>query len=194
MELTRLQPSLERQLGLLGYELVCLERDGGRSNPVLRLYIDHVDGRPVTMDDCTEATEGLLAWMDVEFPSLRDETTLEVSSPGIERPLVKSDHYRRFMGRLCRIQTARPLEGQKRFKGWIVSVAETDVTIEEDGRLKTVPFEAIQKARLAPFDEAAAPPPRHIAAPDLPAGSSSSPEDPASEDSRTAHPTPFAQA
>lgn len=168
MDLKKAQPLLERQLALLGYELVHLELAREGRDEVLRLYIDHLDaaasGRKVTLDDCTAAHEGLLLWMDVEFPDLREKLGVEVSSPGMERPLVKDDHFRRFAGRLCRLQTAAPINGQKRFKGWIGPVADGSVTLEEDGVLKAIPLEAIQKARLAPFDEEKTPRPKHLAA------------------------------
>ena len=164
MDLQKVHAPIERQLGLLGFELVCLESAKEGRDTILRLYIDHLEGqRPVTLDDCVAANEGLVAWMDVEFPSLREEIGLEISSPGLERPLTKPEHFRRFSGRLCRIQTAQPLNGQKRFKGWIGEVAPESVTLEEDGALKAIPFESIQKARLAPFDEAKTPKPRIVA-------------------------------
>jgi ribosome maturation factor RimP len=168
VDLKKVQSPLERQLALLGYELVHLETAREGKDEVLRLYIDHLDAetshRRVTLDDCTTAHEGLLLWMDVEFPDLRESLGVEVSSPGLERPLVKADHFRRFAGRLCRVQTAAPINGQKRFKGWIGPVAGGDITLEEDGVLKTIPLEAIQKARLAPFDEDKTPRPKHLAA------------------------------
>ncbi len=173
MDLQKVHAPLERQLGLLGYELVALESVKEGRDSILRLYIDHLDAqRPVTLDDCVAANDGLVTWMDVEFPSLREEVGLEISSPGVERPLTKPEHYRRFAGRLCRVQTAQPLNGQKRFKGWIGDVGAESVTLEEDGVLKAIPFEAIQKARLAPFDEAKTPKPRIVAlaAPDASAG------------------------
>lgn len=167
-DLAKMQPALERQLGLLGYELVLAERAKEGRDTVLRLYIDHLDAeaapRGVTLDDCVAANDGLVAWMDVEFPSLREETALEISSPGMERPLVKAAHFRRFAGRLCRIQTRLPLDGQKRFKGWIGDCTAEAVTLEEDGVLKTLPLAEIQKARLAPFDEEKTPPAKHVKA------------------------------
>jgi ribosome maturation factor RimP len=164
----KLQAPLDRQLRLLGFELVHLEvaREGG--DDILRLYIDHLDaeqsGRRITLDDCVAANDGLVAWMDVEFPDLRETTSLEISSPGLERPLVTADHFRRFAGRLCRIQTKSPVNGQKRFKGWIGPVGAEAVTLEEDGVLKQVPLELLQKARLAPFDEDSTPKPKHLTA------------------------------
>jgi ribosome maturation factor RimP len=164
MDLKKLKDPLERQLGLLGFELVCLETAKEGRDEVLRLYIDHLDkpDQGICIDDCVAANDGLIRWLDVEFPSLRETLGLEISSPGLERPLVKPAHFRRFLGRLCRIQTLAPLNGQKRFKGWILDATEEAVTVEEDGALKTVPFEAIQKARLAPFDEEKAPKPRRV--------------------------------
>ena len=166
MDLKKLNGPIERQLALLGYELVCLETAKEGRDDILRLYIDHLDhgaegDRAVTLDDCVAANDGLVTWLDVEFPNLRETASLEISSPGLERPLVKPAHYRRFQGRLCRVQTLAPLNGQKRFKGWILAVTDEAVTLEEDGVLKTVPFDTVQKARLAPFDEDKAPKPRH---------------------------------
>lgn len=165
MDLKTLSGPLERQLALLGYELVCLEAAKEGRDDILRIYIDHLDHGPegdrgITLDDCVAANDGLVSWMDVEFPSLREKAGLEISSPGLERPLAKPEHYRRFLGRLCRIQALAPIAGQKRFKGWIQSVSPDAVTVEEDGVLKTVPFDNVQKARLAPFDEEKAPKPR----------------------------------
>ncbi len=166
MDLKKLQAPLERQLALLGFELLCIELAREGRDEVLRLYLDHSDaeatGRKVTLDDCTTAHEGLLAWLDVEFPDLRTHVGLEVSSPGLERPLAKPDHFRRFAGHLCRLQTLRPVNGQKRFKGWIGPVTDTTLTLEEDGVLKEVPLADVQKARLAPFDESKTPKPKHL--------------------------------
>jgi ribosome maturation factor RimP len=168
MDIKKLQPPIERQLGLLGFELVFLEAAKEGRDSILRLYVDHLDRGPqgdkaVTLDDCVAVNDGLIAWMDVEFPSLREEIGLEISSPGLERPLTKPEHYRRFAGHLCRIQTQSPINGQKKFKGWIGESTDEAVALEEDGSLKTIPFDVIQKARLAPFDEGKTPKPRLVA-------------------------------
>lgn len=164
MDLQKLQTAMERQLALLGYELVCLESAMEGRDSLLRLYVDHLEPeRPVTLDDCVQVNDGLVPWLDAAFPSLREEMGLEISSPGLDRPLTKPEHYRRFAGRLCRIQARTPINGQKRFKGWIGEVTAETVTVEEDGVLKTIPLEAVQKARLAPFEEEKAPKPRLVA-------------------------------
>jgi ribosome maturation factor RimP len=168
MDLQKLKAPVERQLALLGFELVCLESAKEGRDSILRLYIDHLElgpggDRPITLDDCVAANDGLVAWLDVEFPTLRETVNLEISSPGLERPLVKPEHFRRFQGRLCRVQTGAPIGGQKRFKGWIGTATAEAVTLEEDGVLKSIPLDAIQKARLAPFDEEKTPPARLLA-------------------------------
>ncbi len=169
MDLQKLQPPIEKQLELLGFELVHLESVKEGRDSILRLYIDHLHGtasksRNITLDDCVAANDGLVTWLDVAFPDLRETTNLEISSPGMERPLTKTAHYHRFAGRLCRIQTKQPLNGQKRFKGWIGEASSESVTIEEDGVLKTIPLDIIQKSRLAPFDEDKTPQPKHVVA------------------------------
>ena len=155
-------------MALLGFELLLLESAKEGRDSILRIYLDHLDaetsGRRITLEDCVAANDGLVAWMDVEFPSLREDLGIEISSPGVERPLVKAAHFRRFQGQLMRLQTRTPVNGQKRFKGWIAGCTDTAVTLEEDGVLKEVPLDILQKARLAPFDEEKTPKPKHIEA------------------------------
>ncbi|MCL1894246.1 MAG: ribosome maturation factor RimP [Holophagaceae bacterium] len=164
MDLKTIQPALETQLSLLGFELVLLESAREGKDEILRLYVDHLaHDKPITLDDCATLNEGLMVWMDVEFPHLRETFGVEISSPGIERPLVTHQHFVRYFGHLCKVQTRQPVNGQKRFKGWINASTDTSVTIEEDGVLKHIPFDLIQKARLAPFDEDSTPKPKHTA-------------------------------
>jgi ribosome maturation factor RimP len=173
MDLTALERALGPQLSLLGFDLVLLEPAGGE---MLRVSIEHQDhGLPVTLDDCVAVNDGLAAWLDVEFPDLRYQFGLEISSPGLERPLAGPRDFRRFAGRLCRVETRLPVDGQRRFKGWIGAVADSTVTLEEDGRLKDIPVDLIHRARLAPFDEETTPKPRHaVQAAGEPAGAEKS--------------------
>jgi ribosome maturation factor RimP len=162
MDLEKLQGSLENQLSMLGFELVLLEHAKNDQGEALRLYIDHLDrSRPITVDDCAALHEGLLPWMDAEFPNFREAYGIEVSSPGLERPLASAGHFQCFIGRLCKAKTRLPINGQKSFKGWINGVSGSVLTLEEDGALKQIPLDLIQKANLAPFDEDKAPKPKH---------------------------------
>ena len=97
MDLQKLHAPIERQLELLGFELVHLESVKEGRDSILRLYVDHLHGaaskgkgpaaarRAVTLDDCVAVNDGLVAWLDVEFPDLRETMNLEISSPGMER-------------------------------------------------------------------------------------------------------------
>ena len=164
MDLNKLQRPIESQLSMLGFELVLLEFAQSGQEEALRIYVEHADhARPVTLEDCAAVNDGLLAWMDVEFPSFRESHAIEISSPGVERPLATPQHFQRFIGRLCRAHTRLPMDGQKRFKGWISAVSDSSVTLEEDGNLKQIPFDLIQKAKLVPFDEEKAPKHKHAA-------------------------------
>jgi ribosome maturation factor RimP len=163
MDLKKLSGPLKSQLSLLGFDLVLLEGVKDGQDGALRLYVEHLDqSRPVTVDDCAALHEGLLPWMDAEFPGPREAHWIEeVSSPGLERPLTTAEHFQRFVGRLCKAKTSQAIDGQKRFKGWIAHVSDSAVTLEEDGALKQIPLDIIQKANLAPFDEDKAPKPKH---------------------------------
>jgi len=162
MDLAKLSGPIESQLSLLGFELVLLEHAKDGAGEALRLYVDHLDqSSPITLDDCVALHEGLLPWLDAEFPSFRETYGIEISSPGLERPLAAACHFQRFLGRLCKAKTRLPINGQKSFKGWINHVSDSAVTLEEDGALKQIPFDLIQKANLAPFDEDRAPKPKH---------------------------------
>lgn len=168
MNIPQFQDQLQTQLAYMGYELLCLEKTSNYGQDTLRLYIDHLDaptkGIKIQLEDCAKVHEGLLGWTDVHFPDLRDSWALEVSSPGMERPLVTAAHFERFQGRLIRVQTALPINGQKKFKGWVGPVTPTTVAIEEDGQIKTIELSIIQKARLAPFDEDTTPQPKQFTA------------------------------
>ena len=89
------------------------------SGSTARIYIDHPDG--VTLELCERVTRAL--------PEIRENLALEVSSPGIERPLTKPDHFRRFVGRRARVRTRQPHDGQRSFTGQLVGVSDSDVTI-----------------------------------------------------------------
>ena len=105
---------------------------------LVELYIDHPDG--VTLDLCERVTHAL--------PELLEEYGLTVSSPGIERPLSKPDHYRRFIGRRARVRTREATDGHKSFTGELVGASETEVTIAADTGVVSIPYDAISRSNL----------------------------------------------
>jgi ribosome maturation factor RimP len=104
----------------------------------IRLYIDHPDG--VTLELCERVTHLL--------PEVREEFALEVSSPGIERPLSKPDHFRRFLGRRARVRTRDQLDGHKSFTGELVGASEAEVTIAAPTGVVAIAYDDITRSNL----------------------------------------------
>ena len=130
----------------LGYELVDLELKGAGNNSVLRIYIDKPDG--IAHSDCGLVSEQVGTVLDVE-DVIPHKYTLEVSSPGLDRKLVKESDFSRFEGKLAKIQTRIPLQQQKVFKGRLKGLRGGSVVLElPQGNLLEIPLDVIQEARL----------------------------------------------
>lgn len=131
----------------LGYELLGIEYVSSGKHSILRLYIDSEDG--IGVDDCEIVSRQVSAIMDVEDP-ISGQYNLEVSSPGIERPLFVVAHYMRFLGHDVRLRTYRPIEGRRNFTGAIGSVSEKSNSLELVTELGpvTLDLDLIEKANL----------------------------------------------
>jgi ribosome maturation factor RimP len=141
-----LTPSVED----LGYELVGIEYVRAGKHSVLRVYIDHEDG--ILVDDCATVSRQISAIMDVEDP-ISNEYTLEVSSPGLERPLFTAAHYQAFIGEEVRVQLRMPVQNRRKWKGVIASVDGEIIGINVNGAEERFALSNIQKANLIPkFD------------------------------------------
>jgi len=144
----RVEKLVEPLLAHEGYELVDLEIAGVGPGTVVRLFIDKEGG--VSLDDCASVSEAVDAMLDVEDP-FDASYTLEVSSPGLDRPLRKAADYERFAGKKAKIKTFGPLEsagGRKVFTGTLVGRDADAVRIDVDGTVYAVPDERIAKAHL----------------------------------------------
>ena len=129
-----------------GLELVAVEYQREAGGWVLRVYLDKPGG--IGLDDCQRVSQQLGDLLDVE-DLIEHAYTLEVSSPGLDRPLVSEADFARFAGRLVCLQTAAPLEGQRRFRGRLLGIAAGAVRLEvEGGRQVAIPHAAIERARL----------------------------------------------
>ena len=128
-----------------GLELVDIEFQREARGWVLRIYIDKEGG--VTLNDCTVVSQQLSAVLDVEDP-IDTPYTLEVSSPGLTRPLKKPKDYERYKGKLVCIKTYQKLEGQKEFKGKLLGLEEDVVSLEIEGKIMNIPLKDIAKANL----------------------------------------------
>jgi ribosome maturation factor RimP len=131
----------------LGYELWELEYSPGRGSGLLRLYIDAAAG--ITVDDCEVVSRAVSEWLDAEDP-VPGHYTLEVSSPGIERPLRTAAQFARYVGETVLVELAQPLEGRRRFKGTLVAADEETIAVDMDGRRHSLPVGGIRRAHLAP--------------------------------------------
>ena len=138
---------LEAPIGALGYEVVELEFHPQGRGGLLRVFIDKDGG--VTVDDCEIVSRQVSAVLDVEDP-IPGAYTLEVSSPGLDRPLRKAADFARFAGQQARIDLSLPLEGRRRFAGTLKGCEADEVSIEVDGVLHKLPLSGISKARLVP--------------------------------------------
>ncbi len=137
---------IEPVIESMGYELVGVEYQGGGQHGTLRVYVDHVDG--IKLDDCAAISHQLSGLLDVEEP-IREAYDLEISSPGIDRPLFKRADFERFAGRRARIRLAVARDGRRNFAGELQPSADTAlVRIRVDGEDFDLPFADIAKANL----------------------------------------------
>lgn len=158
----RIEAIIAPTVEAMGYAVVRVMLTGGR-RPTLQIMAERADGSGMSVDDCAEISRTISAVLDVEDP-IAGEYTLEVSSPGIDRPLTRLKDFRRFAGFEARIDMAAPIEGRKRFSGRLLGVDEADrVLVEiEPGTPEALPFDGIARAKLILTDElvAASAPPR----------------------------------
>lgn len=137
-----LQTLIEPTLAGMGYELVALERAGGG---LLRLYIDKPEG--IVVEDCARVSNQLTRMFLVENV---DYERLEVSSPGMDRPLVKPADFVRFAGERANVRLHAPLDGRKRFTGILRGAEEGVLQMDVDGVVVSIPLAEVDSARLAP--------------------------------------------
>ncbi len=113
----------------------------------MRVFIDSPQG--VTVEDCTAVSRQISAILDVENP-IHGQYDLEVSSPGLDRPLVTPAHYQRFLGKRARIKLRQPLDGRRNFAGELLAIEDDTVTIMVDGETFALVLSNIEKANLVP--------------------------------------------
>lgn len=143
----RVRSIIEPGVRALGYELVDAELAGQGRQVVLRVYIDHPEG--VTVDGCALVSRQLSSVLDVEDP-IPGHYMLEVSSPGLDRPLRKREDFSRFKGALIRIKTVAPVLGRRNFKGRLLGLEREHVVLEENNERFDLAFDNIDRARLVP--------------------------------------------
>ncbi|WP_064749521.1 ribosome maturation factor RimP [Lysobacter antibioticus] len=157
---TQIAEMLAPTIASLGVELLGIEYLPAPGSATLRLYIDvpaaELDATPegqeprsVTIEDCEAVSREVSAQLDVEDP-ISGNYNLEVSSPGIDRPLFTIEHYRRFAGETAKVGLKLPHEGRRRLQGEILGVEGEQVAFAVDGVRFAVPFSNIDKGRIVP--------------------------------------------
>jgi ribosome maturation factor RimP len=150
--LKRIETIIEEPLTARGYTVVRVQLSGG-IRKVLQIMVERLDEKAITVDDCTTVSRAVSVLMDVQDP-IKDPFILEVSSPGLERPLVKLKDYQRFCGQMIQVTTLQAVGGRKRLQGRLTSADENGITLDLSnvviGETQTVSIELenIRSARL----------------------------------------------
>lgn len=152
MQREELQNQLDAKIRELGYELVEVEFGGSKARPLMRLRIDRPDSEPgkgVTIEDCTTVSRAVESYLD-EREDLSERYVLEVSSPGIERPLVRPDDYTRFKGKEVVVKSRSEVGNHgKRVEGTLVGLDNNQVKLELASKeVVTVPLDDVVRAHL----------------------------------------------
>ena len=129
----------------LGFILWGVEFRSSQKHAHIKIFIDHDDG--ITVDHCSDVSHQISGILDVEDP-ISVPYTLEVSSPGLERPLLKIEHFNKYVGHLIKVRLTWAVEDRKNFLGTLTKVNEQDITIEVDGNSFEFPFNSVKRAHL----------------------------------------------
>jgi len=138
-----LRPAVEE----VGKDLLGVEFVNAGKHSILRLFIDHVDG--INVDDCAEVSRQVSAILDVEDP-ISTEYNLEVSSPGLDRPLFIKEHFQAVIGETINVKLSIPLNGRRKFKGKLENIDNDTLIVTVDGQDYEIVLSNVDKANLVP--------------------------------------------
>lgn len=147
----RVEKMIEPVLADMGFELVRVHMFGTK-RPTLQIMAERADGAPMTVDHCAEISHTVSALLEVEDP-IAGAYNLEVSSPGIDRPLVRPKDYERFAGHEAKVEMRVLIDGRRRFQGRIAGFSEGKVSLETDSGEVALPIDEIHQAKLVLTDE-----------------------------------------
>jgi ribosome maturation factor RimP len=150
-EIRKVTDLIEPALGDMGFEVVRVLLMGGQ-RPTLQVMAERADHRPMTVEQCAEISHTVSALLDVADP-IPGAYRLEVTSPGIDRPLTRRADYERFAGFEARLETVTPIDDRRRFRGRLLGLSGDDVRIRLAEGERTIPLAAIKKAKLVLTDE-----------------------------------------
>ena len=151
VDTNRIAQAIEPSLEAMGYRLVRVAITSGR-RPTLQVMAERGDDQPMTVEDCAQISHSVSAMLDVADP-IAGAYMLEISSPGIDRPLVRTEDYDRFSGFEARIELARPIEGRKRFRGRLLGTSAGNVRLATETGEVNLPFAEVARAKLVLTDD-----------------------------------------
>lgn len=152
VDIGTIEATIEPAMAAAGYRLVRVAFTGGGRRATLQVMAERVDDRPMTVDDCAELSRTISALLDIADP-IGPSYMLEVSSPGLDRPLLRRQDFERFAGFEAKLEVKEPIAGRKRFRGRLKGVTGDDVTLEVDGEIWRLPLESVIRAKLVLTDE-----------------------------------------
>jgi ribosome maturation factor RimP len=151
VDTNRIAQAIEPSLEAMGYRLVRVVVTSGR-RPTLQVMAERVDDRPMTVEDCAQISHSVSALLDVADP-IADAYMLEISSPGIDRPLVRPEDYDRFSGFEARVEVARSIDGRKRFRGRLLGTSAGEVRLAAETGEVRLPLADVVRAKLVLTDD-----------------------------------------
>ncbi len=161
MDTAKIETLIAPLLAAMGYCVVRVAVTGGR-RATLQVMVERADGKAMTVEDCADVSRTVSALLDVADP-IGGSYTLEVSSPGIDRPLVRREDFARFAGYEAKIELTAPVDGRRRFRGKLLGVEGDRLRLLVDAAAIALPLAAVARAKLLLTDEliaASQPPPR----------------------------------
>ncbi|MBU6298339.1 MAG: ribosome maturation factor RimP [Alphaproteobacteria bacterium] len=148
--MSQLEPILAPVVEAAGYRLVRLRLMGGKRK-TLQVMAEREDGT-MNVDDCAALSHALSEFLEQDDP-IEGDYVLEVSSPGIDRPLIRLTDFARWSGHEAKLETVAPIDGRKRFRGTLLGLDGSDVVVETGGQRLKLPFRAVAEAKLVLTDK-----------------------------------------
>lgn len=144
----RIEQLITPNLDALGYSIICIQLLGSKRQ-VLRIMIENKDTSAISIDDCVRVSREVSALLDVEDP-IQSAYNLEISSAGLDRPLIKLEDFERFAGNAIKLETHTLVQGRKRFKGMLDRVDGTTIYITMEEQQFQIPYGEIRGSKLDP--------------------------------------------
>jgi ribosome maturation factor RimP len=151
VDTNRIAQTIEPSLEAMGYHLVRVVITSGR-RATLQVMAERSDDQPMTVEDCAQISHSVSALLDIAEP-IAGSYMLEISSPGIDRPLVRSEDYDRFSGFEAKVELARPVGGRKRFRGRLLGTSGSNLRLATEIGETQLPLDAVARAKLVLSDE-----------------------------------------